>query len=196
MVGILELIIGPMYAGKSTELIRITNIYRNIGKTVLGINHTLNTRFDTTDITTHDKKVLEGCIVVEKLEDIEHYYTDELLSSEIIIIDELQFFPDAYATILRWVEDMHKTVITAGLDGDFNREPFGDVLRLIPIADKVTKLSAMCKQCGTPAFFSKRIIDSVERTIVGSTEVYEAVCRRHYLEKDKKSYSPLPVTFC
>ena len=76
-----------------------------------------------------------------------------------------------------------KIVIAAGLDGDSNREPFGDVLRLIPYAEKVTKLSAFCKICqdGTPAFFTKRVTKCNDKVIVGSEDKFIATCRRHYL---------------
>ena len=77
-----------------------------------------------------------------------------------------------------------KHVICAGLDGDFNRQPFGDVLRLIPHCDDIIKLKALCKRCGngTPALFSKRIVNNSKTTLVGSNDCYEAVCRMHYLE--------------
>ena len=74
-----------------------------------------------------------------------------------------------------------KTIIVAGLDGDYKQEPFGDILKLIPHAERVKKLSALCLKCndGTPASFTKRIISSKLQTLVGSSESYIAVCRKH-----------------
>jgi thymidine kinase len=78
-------------------------------------------------------------------------------------------------------------VIAGGLDGDFRRAPFGDVLRLIPHAEKVVKLSALCKRCrdGTPANFTMRLTKDKSQTVVGSADVYEAVCRKHFLENEE-----------
>jgi thymidine kinase len=181
MTGYLELIIGPMYAGKSTELIRIINRYKCLNKNIIIINHTLNNRYGSDGITTHNKEKIENCISISNLRDIQE---NLIAKCDVIIIEELQFFADAYATIIDWCDIKGKTVIAAGLDGDFLRNPFGDVLRLIPHAEKVTKLSALCKKCGdgTVACFSKRTVNNDKKTLIGSDEFYEAVCRKHYLE--------------
>jgi len=104
--------------------------------------------------------------------------------AEVIIIEELQFFTDAFDTIISWCDIHKKSVVAAGLDGDFMRNPFGDVLRLIPHAEKITKLTALCKKCGdgTCAPFTKRTTADTDTTIIGSDDVYEAVCRTHFLE--------------
>ena len=178
--GYLELIIGPMYAGKSTELIRIINRYKCLNKNIIIINHVLNNRYDSNGLTTHNKESIDNCIIVNKLSDIDDKIID---NTHVIIIEELQFFQDAYDTVTNWCDIKNKTVIAAGLDGDFLKNPFGDVLRLIPHAEKITKLSALCKKCGngTLAHFTKRITSDSEKTLVGSDDVYEAVCRKHFL---------------
>jgi thymidine kinase len=178
--GRLELIIGPMYAGKSTELIRIINRYKCLNKKIIVINHVFNNRYGTTGLSTHNHEKVEQCIILNQLKDIE---SDLLENVEVIVIEELQFFNDAYDTIIDWCDNHKKTVICAGLDGDFKRDPFGDVLRLIPHAEKVTKISALCKRCGdgTSAHFTKRITKDCELTLVGSDDIYEAVCRKHFL---------------
>jgi thymidine kinase len=178
--GYLELIIGPMYAGKSTELIRIINRYKCLNKKIIVINHILNNRYGSSCLTTHNKDKVESCIILEKLNDL----NIELLNSiDVIIIEELQFFSDAYDIIIDWCDNKNKTIVCAGLDGDFLRNPFGDVLKLIPHADKISKLSALCKKCGigTLAHFTKRTTNNSETTLVGSDDIYEAVCRKHYL---------------
>jgi len=179
--GYLELIIGPMYAGKSTELIRIINRYKCLNKKIVVINHIFNNRYGSNGLTTHNKEKFDTCLNIEKLKEFDE--NKELLDeTDVIIIEELQFFSDAYDLITKWCDIDKKSVIAAGLDGDFLREPFGDVLKLIPHAEKVTKLSALCKKCGdgTIASFSKRITQEMDKTIVGSNDIYEAVCRKHY----------------
>jgi thymidine kinase len=178
--GYLELIIGPMYAGKSTELIRIINRYKCLKKNIIIVNHILNNRYGSLGLTTHNKECVDNCIIVDKLKDISNEIVD---NTHVIIIEELQFFQDAYDTVINWCDIKNKTVIAAGLDGDFLRNPFGDVLRLIPHAEKITKLSALCKKCGngTLAHFTKRITNEYQTTLVGSDDIYEAVCRKHFL---------------
>lgn len=180
-IGYLELIIGPMYAGKSTELIRIINRYKCLNKNIIVINHSFNNRYGSTGLTTHNKEKFEQCLTLSKLGSLDENLLENI---DVIIIEELQFFEDAYDIIIDWCDNKNKIVIAGGLDGDFKRMPFGDVLRLIPHAEKITKLSALCKKCGdgTHAHFTKRIINKDEKTIIGSDDIYEAVCRKHYLE--------------
>ena len=181
--GRLELIIGPMYASKTTELIKITNRYKSINKNILAVNHSINNRYGSCNITSHDNKELGDCVVIDKLFKLKDEHIEKYNSADIIIIEELQFFEDAFNFIKESTDIDMKIIIAAGLDGDSNREPFGDVLRLIPYAEKVTKLSAFCKICqdGTPAFFTKRVIKCNDKVIVGSEDKFIATCRRHYL---------------
>lgn len=182
--GNLELIIGPMYAGKSTELIKKIKVYEILEKNILIINHKINNRYGTEGISTHDKIQINNSINIEKLQELEDSYQDLFQKSEIIIIEELQFFSDAFHKITEWLDKYNKKIIAAGLVSDFERKPFGDVLSLIPHAEEVIKLNALCKRCkdGTKASFSKRIINDNNKIIVGSDNCYEAVCRKHYLE--------------
>jgi len=183
MSGRLELIIGPMYAGKSTELVRIINRFKCLNKSVIVINHSLNNRYDSINLTTHNNEQIDNCIILSNLKMLEDKYKELFDKTNIIIIEELQFFSDAFDCITKWCDIDHKYVIAAGLDGDYLRKPFGDVLKLIPHADKITKLSALCKKCGdgTFAHFTKRITNNNELTLIGSDNIYEAVCRNHYL---------------
>lgn len=178
--GYLELIIGPMYAGKSTELIRIINRFKCLKKNIIVINHSINNRYGSTDLTTHNKEKIDKCIILNQLKELSKNILETV---DVIIIEELQFFGDAFENITDWIDNSNKIVIAAGLDGDFMRNPFGDVLRLIPHADKITKLNALCKKCGdgTLAHFTKRISNSMDKTLVGSDDIYEAVCRKHFL---------------
>ncbi len=184
MSGRIELIIGPMYASKSSELIKIANRYKCIGKNILAINHILNNRYGTNNISTHDKYILDNCIHLDKLNSLlDSNYHNLYIEAEIIIIEELQFFSDAFDFITHAADIDNKIIIAAGLNGDFNRSPFGDILRLIPHAEKITKLSALCKYCsdGTNAHFSKLIVNKIDGQImIGGNDKYEAVCRKHY----------------
>jgi len=182
--GSLELIIGPMYAGKSTELIKKIKVYEILEKNILIVNHCINNRYDTKGISTHDKVKCEDSINVRTLNELENNYNDQFNKAEIIIIEELQFFNDAFIKITEWLDKHNKKIIAAGLISDYARKPFGDVLSLIPHAEEVIKLNALCKKCkdGTKACFTKRTINNDNTIVVGSNECYEAVCRKHYLE--------------
>lgn len=106
-------------------------------------------------------------------------------------IDEGQFFPD----LVQWVEEMAnagKHIIVAALDGTFQRKPFGDVLDLIPMAEAVTKLTAVCMQCHQPASFSKRLGDETEVEVIGGAEKYISVCRSCYFRAENASASHDP----
>ena len=184
--GELHLIIGPMYAGKSTELIRRINRYKFLGCNVLCINHSINCRYGSTNIITHNKEEFTECHSIDNLDML---YNKELITlykeADVIIIEEIQFFKGAYDIIKNIVDIDKKVVIAAGLVSDFNREPFGDVLKLIPLADTFEQLTALCSRCkdGTPACFTKRNSTNKEKELVGSFGVYEAVCRFHFFNE-------------
>ena len=174
----LELIIGPMYAGKSTELIRIINRYKCLNKNIIIINHVLNNRYGTTGLSTHNNEKIDHCIIIEKLADLDNEIFEK---SEVIIIEELQFFEDAFEMVTKWCTNYGKTVIAAGLDGDFKCEKFGGILDLIPMCDSVKKLASFCNLCkdGTPGIFSLRLTHEKEQMLIGSDN-YIPVCRSCY----------------
>ena len=179
--GRLELILGHMFSGKSAELIRIINRYESINKKILTITHTIDNSYGNGVISSHNR-VQKKSISIEKLYSI--LETDEYKESEIIIVEEGQFFEDLKNFVVRATDVDNKHVIVAGLNGDFRRERFGQILEIIPLAEQITKLSAFCKLCndGTPGDFSKRIEkDSTEQRLVGNENYYLAVCRKHYL---------------
>lgn len=179
----LELLIGPMWASKSTELIKRIKLYKVINKKLLVINHTLDKRYkkNKTDpveyICTHDN-VPYPAIMCDNLETILPLIKKE--NYEIVLIDEAQFFDDLYKIVNILVDKLHKTVIVAGLSGDINKVPIGQILLLIPNADIITQLSALCIKCsdGTLAHFTKKKVKSVE--FIGGKELYEPVCRKHH----------------
>jgi len=187
----LELIIGPMYSGKSSRLVEIYNQCKFCNISVVVINHSIDTRYDEKLLTTHDQ-IKIPCIQTTKLNSIWNYsildnnFNEKsnnhiiLRSADVILINEGQFFKDLYSV----VEDMlkcNKRVYICGLDSDFERKKFGQILDLIPLCDKVNKLTSLCSQCkdGTPGIFSMRLTPEKQQTLVGSDN-YIPVCRKCY----------------
>ena len=180
MTGRVEIIIGCMFSGKSTELLRRCNRYKAIDKNVILINHTNDTRTNNS-VETHNHEVT-AALKLSSLNKLFIEHKDEFDNADVIGIDEAQFFDDL-RTFLLFVESYDKIVIIAGLDGDFNRNPFGKIMECIPLCDEVVKLTAMdmMDKDGTPAIFSKRIAEGEETVKVGATAKYIAVSRKNYL---------------
>ena len=177
-VGEVHIIFGPMFSGKSSELLKIINKYDILGKTQLVINNKLDIRYGENKIISHDKKEYEcyGCSELMTL------FTNPLfINSDIIIIDEAHFFEDLEEFVKKSCDIYHKIIYAAGLNGDYKREQIGQINNLCTYADTITKLNALCIKCkdGTPAIFSKRIVNNDNTILVGSDE-YIAVCRKHY----------------
>ncbi len=181
MNGRLELIIGCMFSGKSTELIRRLKRYRAIDKNVIVINSSKDTRSTENVLQTHDG-VTFNCIKTNKLNEI--IKLEDFRNIEIIGIDEGQFFEGLYEFVVDML-NLNKHIIVASLDGDSNQKVFGETLSLIPLADDVDKLKAFCMECndGTSAPFSKRIMTTNEnQEFVGASDCYRAVCRYHLFD--------------
>ena len=179
----LELILGCMWSGKSTEaqrrIRRLQQIYKE--DDILIISHSWDNRYGEQVISTHDKFQIK-CFSTNSLDDIPE--SNIYHKCKEIFIEEAQFFTGLKNFVLKAVEEDKKNVTVIGLDGDSNREPFGEILSLIPFADNYIKLKGLCKKCadGTEAIFTKRTVsDSKSQVLVGSEESYEAVCRFHYL---------------
>ena len=176
--GKLELILGPMYSGKSTELIRRIRQFKVINKKILILKPSIDTRYHLNKIVSHDGEN-EDCYITDDLSKLDNTI---ITNHDIIVIDEGQFFINLKLNVLTWVEKLNKHVIISGLDGDFQRNPIGEILDLIPYCDYYKKYTALCKYCndGTVGLFSKRIIDNSNQILIGSTE-YVPVCRYHYI---------------
>ena len=175
----IEIILGPMFSGKSTELLRRTRRYEAIGRKIMYINHSLDTRYGDNKISTHDK-VENDAIMTPMLMHV--LKTDPFNECDIIAINEAQFFTDLLDFCVLCMNDFGKHIIVAGLDGDYKREPFGDILKLIPLAesDDITKLSAYCKVCAEKASFTKRVTTNTSQIVIGCEDCYIPVCRKHY----------------
>jgi len=175
----LTLIIGCMFSGKTTRLLSIADEYRKQGKKIMGINFIKNSRYGNTKITTHDKNTYNFDMEVS-VSHLNNIILDEFYSmykfADILIIDELQFYTDAYDFITDSINKDNKTIICSGLNGDFNKKPFKQLYQLIPEADDIIYLNAKCK-CGNKASFSRRIIESDEQILIGASESYVSTCR-------------------
>lgn len=178
----LTLILGCMFSGKTSKLLELSQKYNKLNKTIMAINFDKNIRYSTKKIITHDKNILNShyTLSVSKLNNIilDEYYSYYKLS-DVIIIDEIQFYPDAYNFINNSVNKDNKIIICAGLNGYYNRKPFEQISFLIPEADELIYLQAKCK-CGNKASFSKRIIENENDILIGSSESYIPVCRICY----------------
>jgi thymidine kinase len=195
--GYLELIIGPMFSSKTTRLVEIYKQCKFCNISVAVINHSIDNRYDDELLSTHDK-IKIPCIKTERLFDI---WTDEIdmednvsciprinekfkvATSDVILINEGQFFPDLEDFVKQLLIN-NKKVYVCGLDGDFERKKFGQMLDLIPLCDKVYKLTSLCSLCktGTKGIFSMRLTSNKEQTLVGSDN-YIPVCRTCYVSK-------------
>lgn len=173
----LEIILGPMFSGKSTELLRRARRYEAIGHKVMFINHSLDVRYGSNKISTHDR-VEKTAIMTPQLMYI--LKTDPFQQCNIIAINEAQFFTDLVEFCKLSMSDFGKHIIIAGLDGDYKREPFGDILNLIPLAESVVKLSSYCKICSDKASFTKRITHDTSQIVIGCEGDHIPVCRKHY----------------
>jgi thymidine kinase len=177
-----------MFAGKSSAVLQRIRRAKVIGKKVFIVTSILDTRYDLSgaSVKTHDEEgVSASGLGINDLPQI--LKLGQFHQADVLVIEEAQFFNGLYDIIKIIVETYKKNVIIVGLDGDSDRRPFGDILSLIPLADKVTKLSALCKRCddGTEGHFTALVSQregKKEQIYVGGADKYLPMCRRHYLE--------------
>ena len=185
----LSVTVGCMFSGKTSKLLEIYKqcVFCNIPVSI--INHSLDKRYHDSMISSHDK-IMAPCLQAKELKDvwsmddtsISMKNDDILKKSDIILINEGQFFSDLYEVVIDMLKHK-KQIYICGLDGDFERKKFGNILDLIPLCDKITKLSSLCSKCknGTLGIFSLRLTNEKTQTVIGS-ENYIPVCRKCYEE--------------
>ena len=177
----LELIIGPMYSGKTSYLINKYKQFTFCNNNILVLNHQIDTRYSNSQLSNHDLNMIP-CQMIDKLSIIfeKNEINDLYEKAEVILINEGQFFKELEFSILKMLDD-NKKIYIAGLDSDFQKKKFGKIIDLIPYCDKITKLASLCSICknGTKAIFSHRISSEKEQTLVGSTN-YIPLCRNCY----------------
>lgn len=174
----LHLIIGPMFSGKTTLLTSVLKEYSY----PLYINHTFDTRGEF--FYSHNESLqISPNITCVKMESL---LPEFVIPYDVIGIDESQFFGNLKKVVLEWVEVYKKTVYVVGLNGDFQREKFGELLDLVPYCDSIQKMSAKCN-CGKSAIFSLRLKHDTSKICIGGSESYHPVCRKCYMEESSKS---------
>ena len=148
----LDIILGPMFAGKSSRILSIVSRYASLGMSVLVVKHASDIRYgDEDDVITHDRRRIP-CIRIERLNEV------RLQGYQDSIVDEAHFFVGLVPFVKRVVEESGRHLFLVGLDGDSHRRPFGELLECIPLADRVERITAFCRMCanGTPGLFSYR----------------------------------------
>ena len=178
----LELILGCMFSGKSTEIIRMVDRFKTIDAKYLLVKPQVDNRYSMTMVQTHSFQQ-RTCEVRSKL--LPLFQNQNYIEAEYIIIEEAQFFDDLEPFVLKAVDEDKKHVIVVGLDGDSDRCNFGQIHKLIPVCDNIRKLKAYCLSCkdGTEAIFSKRISKEEGQTCIGASDKYMAVCRECFLKE-------------
>lgn len=185
--GYIEVVIGPMYSGKSEELIRRLKRAKIAKQNVVAFKPSIDNRYSDEDVVSHSGSSIDA-IPIKSAKEIYSYIDGD---TEVIGIDEVQFFENEIVDIAIDLADKGIRIIAAGLDMDFKGEPFGPTPRLLAVAEFVDKLQAVCVICGNPAHRTQRLINGNPAKyddpiiLVGATESYEARCRQcHVIIKD------------
>ena len=181
--GWIELICGSMFSGKTEELIRRVRRAEIARQVVQVFKPAIDRRYHEMAVASHSGSQFDAVPLTEARQIIEHL--DEACA--VVAIDEVQFFDWEIAEVINELANGGRRVIVAGLDQDFRGEPFGPMPLLMTQAEEVTKLNAICVQCGDPASRTQRLIDGRPAqwddpvVLVGGQESYEARCRRCHI---------------
>ena len=174
--GRIEVITGPMFSGKSEELIRRLKRAQIAKRRVLCFKPDLDVRYHRTAIASHSSQTLNAHTVAN-VGELKAALLPAIGEVEVIGIDEAQFFDASLVPLALELVHMGKRVILAGLDTTFAGEPFPPIPDLLAVSDEVVKLSAVCMQCGAPAIHTQRLGASQSLVLVGAAGLYEARCR-------------------
>lgn len=184
--GWIEVITGPMFAGKSEELIRRIKRLEYAHKKTLVFKPKIDNRYSENEIVSHSK-IKTRSINIETAQDILKYVDCD---TEAVVIDEVQFLDHEIVHVVEDLANRGIRVIVAGLDRDFRGEPFQNIPELLALAEDVTKLTAICMRCGAPATRTQRLVNGEPASyddpiiIVGASESYEPRCRHcHEVKK-------------
>ncbi|KGN76075.1 thymidine kinase [Porphyromonas gulae] len=182
--GSIEVICGSMFSGKTEELLRRLRRAKIARQTVEIFKPTIDMRYDETDVVSHDRNAIASTPVDNSANIL-------LLSSQVDVvgIDEAQFFDEGLVEVAQRLADQGVRVVIAGLDMDFRRQPFGPMPGLCAIADSVTKVHAVCVECGRLASYSFRRVQGDQQVMLGELNEYSPLCRTCY-----RKCSSLPQT--
>lgn len=188
--GWIEVITGCMFAGKTEEFMRRINRLQYAKRKVLVFKPMVDIRYDAKKVVSHKGVSIMATVIEDPMQILK--YIDK--SVEAVAIDEVQFFRPSIIEVIKTLANQNKQVIVAGLDQDFRGEPFAVTKELLALAEFVTKLDAVCVECGKAATRTQRIINGREARyddeiiLIGTQEQYEARCRSHHrvLTSDQK----------
>lgn len=173
-MGWIEVICGPMFSGKSEELIRLLRRAEIARQRVQVFRPSLDDRYSNTEIVSHSQLRMDSEVVRSPADIVERVEA----RTEVIGIDEANFLGAGLVPVANRLADLGKRVIIAGLDTDYLGRPFEPIPALLALAEEITKMLAICMRCGNPAKFTQRLIASDELMVVGAAGMYEARCRR------------------
>ncbi len=171
--GWIEVITGCMFSGKTEELIRRLKRVEIAKQNFIIFKPQIDKRYSDANIVTHNHQALPS-ILIEHSSEI----FDLSKNIQVIGIDETQFFDEQIVEVVNKLANQKKRIIISGLDLDYQGKPFGPMPKLISIAEYVTKTLAICVKCGNPAGRTQRIVRSEKKVLIGSSEIYEARCRK------------------
>ena len=183
----IELIIGHMFSGKTTELLRRLNRHKLANKRVLIVKYAQDNRYSENVVCTHDNIKNDNSFSIVNTTDLNvvaDYLLLEMESSrpiDVIGIDEGQFYEDINFFCDLWANYHNKKIIISGLNGDYKRHIFENLISLFPICEKITKLTSICR-CGNDASFTHRKIKDTKQEIIGGKDIYEPLCRKCFFK--------------
>ena len=173
--GWIELVCGPMFSGKTEELIRRLVRAQFAKQKVAIFKPKTDNRYSDDYIVSHNKRKIKS-IILESSDEICNFKN----KADVFGIDEAQFFDNNLINVCNDLAKSGKRVVVAGLDKDFEAQAFGPIQQLIVDAEYVTKVNAICMTCGDPASFTQRMTTEKDLVVVGETDKYEARCRKCY----------------
>jgi thymidine kinase len=175
--GHIEVICGSMFSGKTEELIRRLNRALIARQKVEIFKPAVDKRYHELDVVSHNENAIRSTPV---------QFADDIIllagNCEVVGIDEVQFFDDRIVNVANVLANSGKRVILAGLDMDFEGNPFEPMPQLLAIAEYVTKVHAICMKCGDLASYSYRLVEVKDKVVLGEKESYEARCRKCFFE--------------
>ena len=173
-MGWIEVVVGPMFSGKSEELIRRLRRAEIARQRVRIFKPAIDQRYSANGIVSHSGLELNSDLVNDAEEVLRRVEPD----TQVVGIDEAQFLGEGLVDVCTQLADLGMRVIVAGLDTDFMGRPFNPIPRLLAVAEEITKLLAICVRCGNPAVHTQRLVASEKLIVVGAGGIYEARCRR------------------
>lgn len=186
--GWLEVVCGPMFSGKTEELIRRVRRAQIARQKVQIFKPSIDTRYHKTDVVSHSSISVEATPVSSSVEILRNLYD----STRVVAIDEVQFFDENISAVVTKLVRRGYRVICAGLDTDYRSMPFGEMPQLLALADDVEKVSAICTVCGGQATKTYRKTKAKDQVLLGETDIYEARCRAHFdYEREEGELLPM-----